>query len=191
MDCSLPGSSVLGILQARILELVGIPVSWGSSQVSWIGGRLFTIEPPGKSSDWRGLFHCLFFKGNSLDPLCGSGSSASFIYISLALWVLSYAVSRAIFMWQHPSVACVALMQALTCKGCFSSASLRPLFSGYAGPYSLDRRFDLSFGDQSLQWLLWGASSLCGCCHLVGGLVCSLVVGVEAPRSISELWVVV
>ena len=32
MDCSLPGSSVRGILQARILEWVAIPFSRGSSQ---------------------------------------------------------------------------------------------------------------------------------------------------------------
>ena len=31
MDCSLPGSSVRGILQARILEWVAIPFSRGSS----------------------------------------------------------------------------------------------------------------------------------------------------------------
>ena len=49
MDCSLPGSSVHGILQARILEWVAIPFSRGSSQprdqtqVSCIVGRFFTI----------------------------------------------------------------------------------------------------------------------------------------------------
>ena len=32
MDCSLPGSSVHGILQARILEWVAIPFSRGSSR---------------------------------------------------------------------------------------------------------------------------------------------------------------
>ena len=32
MDCSLPGSSVHGILQARILEWVAIPFFMGSSQ---------------------------------------------------------------------------------------------------------------------------------------------------------------
>ena len=32
MDCSLPGSSVLGILQARILEWVAISYSRGPSQ---------------------------------------------------------------------------------------------------------------------------------------------------------------
>ena len=49
MDCSPPGSSVHGILQARILEWVDIPFSRGSSQprdltlVSCIAGRFFTI----------------------------------------------------------------------------------------------------------------------------------------------------
>ena len=48
MDCSPPGSSVHGILQARILEWVIIPFSKGSSrprdqtQVSCIAGRFFT-----------------------------------------------------------------------------------------------------------------------------------------------------
>ena len=49
MDCSLPGSSVLGILQARVLEWVAVSSSRGSSQsrdgtqVSCIAGRHFTI----------------------------------------------------------------------------------------------------------------------------------------------------
>ena len=48
MDCILPGSSVHGILQARILEWVAIYFSRGSSQprnrthVSCIADRLFT-----------------------------------------------------------------------------------------------------------------------------------------------------
>ena len=52
MDCSPPGSSVHGILQARILEWVAIPSSKGSSQpreqtqVSCIVGR--SAEPQGK-----------------------------------------------------------------------------------------------------------------------------------------------
>ena len=32
MDCSLPGSSDHGILQARILEWLAMPFSWASSQ---------------------------------------------------------------------------------------------------------------------------------------------------------------
>ena len=53
-DCSLPGSSVCGILQARILECVAISSSRGSSQprdqtyVSALTSRFFTTEPPGK-----------------------------------------------------------------------------------------------------------------------------------------------
>ena len=49
MDCTLPGSSVPGILQTRILEWVAIPFSRESSpprdqtQFSYIAGRFFTV----------------------------------------------------------------------------------------------------------------------------------------------------
>ena len=60
MDCSLPGSSVHGILQLRMLEWVAISSSRGPSWprdrtciscvscVSCIAGRLITTAPPGK-----------------------------------------------------------------------------------------------------------------------------------------------
>jgi len=54
LDCSPPGSSVNGILQARILEWVAISFSRGSSQprdqthVSCTVGGFFTSVPPGK-----------------------------------------------------------------------------------------------------------------------------------------------
>ena len=54
MNCSLPGSSVHGILQARIQEWVVISFPRGSSRprdrtwISNIAGRFFTTEPPGK-----------------------------------------------------------------------------------------------------------------------------------------------
>ena len=53
MNCSLPGSSVLGILQQRILQWIAIPFSRGSSRlrdstsvtwVSCIAGRFFTTR---------------------------------------------------------------------------------------------------------------------------------------------------
>ena len=53
MDCSLPGFSVHGILQARILEWVAIPFSRGSSQPrieSWspvLQEDSLLSEPPG------------------------------------------------------------------------------------------------------------------------------------------------
>ena len=40
MDCSLPGFSSLGILQARILEWVAFPFSRGSSQPHWLNPGL-------------------------------------------------------------------------------------------------------------------------------------------------------
>ena len=49
MDCSPPGSSIRGILQARILEWAAVSFSRGSSQsrdrtwVSCVAGRFFTI----------------------------------------------------------------------------------------------------------------------------------------------------
>ena len=55
MDCSPPGSSVHGILQARILEWIAMPFSRGSSRSRdrtctscdyFIVGGLFTAEPP-------------------------------------------------------------------------------------------------------------------------------------------------
>ena len=62
MDCSAPGSSVLRILKARILEWIVMPSSTGSSlprdqtQVSSaLEGDVLTIGPPGK-------FHQLSFK---------------------------------------------------------------------------------------------------------------------------------
>ena len=48
MDCSRPGSSVHGILQARVLEWTAMPSSMGSSQpkdqtqIFHISGKLFT-----------------------------------------------------------------------------------------------------------------------------------------------------
>ena len=58
VDCSLPGSSVHGISQARILEWIAISSSKGSSQtwtepaspvMATLAGGFFTIEPLGKS----------------------------------------------------------------------------------------------------------------------------------------------
>ena len=81
MDCSLPSSSVHGMLQAKILEWVAIPFSGGSSQakdrthVSCIAdslpakspgkpkntgvGNLFLLQQifPAQESNW-GLVHC-------------------------------------------------------------------------------------------------------------------------------------
>ena len=49
-DCSPPGCSVHGILQAGIHERVAIFSSRGSPASSALAGRFFTAEPPGKPS---------------------------------------------------------------------------------------------------------------------------------------------
>ena len=57
MDCSLPGSSVHGILQARILDSVAIPFSRGSSQSRdepsspALHADSVPCKPPGKIPD--------------------------------------------------------------------------------------------------------------------------------------------
>ena len=62
LDYSQPGSSVRGILQARILERVAISSSRGSSRpgdwtcVSCIAGGFFTTAPPGKP--WLKIVKC-------------------------------------------------------------------------------------------------------------------------------------
>ena len=60
MDCSLPGPSVRGIPQARILELVAIsysrsswPKSWDGSHVSSVSSTSTTREVP------LNVYHCL------------------------------------------------------------------------------------------------------------------------------------
>ena len=74
MDCSLSGSSVHGIFQARILQWVAISSSRGSSQprdgtriscFSCIAGRFFTTEPH-------------------------QGSPAMYIYIGISIYLPTY-----------------------------------------------------------------------------------------------------
>ena len=63
LDCSPPGSSLLGIFQARILEWFAISFSKGSSwprdrtQVSCIVGGFLTTEPAGKPYFMRIISH--------------------------------------------------------------------------------------------------------------------------------------
>ena len=48
VDCSPSGSSVHGIVQARILDWVAMSLSGDRTQVSCLAGRFFSSEPPGK-----------------------------------------------------------------------------------------------------------------------------------------------
>ena len=81
MDCSLPGSSVHGISQARILEWVVISSTRGSSQsryqtpISCTAGRVFTNwttrEAWGGTSGKEPLCQCRRHKRRKFDPCIG------------------------------------------------------------------------------------------------------------------------
>ena len=83
MNCSPPGSSVHGILQARVLEWVAISSSRGSSQglnlCLWspvlAGGFFTTLTPPGKIANvwcnhWLIFPFLLNYKSRCLFLLC-------------------------------------------------------------------------------------------------------------------------
>ena len=80
IDCSLPGLSVHGILQAGILERRAIPFSRGSSQpknqaqVSYIAGRFFTVWAMSKVPICTHTHTpCLFWRNlTNIDGLAGS-----------------------------------------------------------------------------------------------------------------------
>ena len=79
MDCSSLGTSVHGILQARMLKWVAVPFSRGFSQpryqtwVSWTAGRFLTI--------WATRETCLHSHSHSV--LISSGQSKDFLFVGL------------------------------------------------------------------------------------------------------------
>ena len=99
MDCSLPGSSVHGILQARRLEWVAISFSRVFSQprdwtrVSCVAGEFFTSEPPGKprkytrphkinivlNDDKTAMLYLISFVSRVIDTFLGNPSFAIII----------------------------------------------------------------------------------------------------------------
>ena len=80
IDCSLPGFSVHGILQARILEWFAMPSSRGSSWprdqtciscYSYIAGEFFTTEPPGKALNLSSCKQFTWTLKNFSEAVCG------------------------------------------------------------------------------------------------------------------------
>ena len=90
MDCSPPGSSIHGILQARILERVAVPFSRGSSRprdrtgVFRAAGRFSTAEPLGEAR-----------------IMCRPASSPSLLH-TRPLPVLPWCLIKG-SSWTHPS----------------------------------------------------------------------------------------
>ena len=101
VDCSPPGSSVHGILQARILEWVAIPFSRGSFQprdqtwVSHTAGGFFTI--------WNTKLHVknLEKKKNYLQYQ-GKNFSDLFSQTSFSVWVQRQGSSGKRGCWEEP-----------------------------------------------------------------------------------------
>ena len=87
MDHSLPGSSIHGILQARILEWVAMCSSRGSSQ-HWQVGSL-PLVPPGKQSNESPTIKSL--RPSKLE-LWKSSSFLSFLWEGELLWYNCYPV---------------------------------------------------------------------------------------------------
>ena len=104
MDCTPPGSSVCGILQARILEWIAMPSSRASfrardqtyvSRGSCIAGRFFTAEPLGSpqincTSIFKNVdsirLNCMklsFFKNETKPVETSATKISSFMWFSL------------------------------------------------------------------------------------------------------------
>ena len=103
VDCSPPGSSAHGILQARTLEWVAVPSSRGSSRpsgrshVSCIAGGFFTAEPPGKPEVLDDSESTL--RTQTTQQSCHRGVSLLFARASFCLsWQLLWAHSG----YYHP-----------------------------------------------------------------------------------------
>ena len=113
MDCSPPGSSVHGILQARILEWVAISFSRGSSctrdrtWVSCTAGRFFTTEPPGKPNIYKyickhvctckhicTIYTCLMHTPTYTNTqICIQYKHTYYIYVCMYLYVCTHATN--------------------------------------------------------------------------------------------------
>ena len=76
VDCSLPGFSVPGIFQARVLEWVAISFFRGSSrpgdrtQVSCIAADALPSEPPGNPLQMRGFLFKATMKNKYFERSC-------------------------------------------------------------------------------------------------------------------------
>ena len=99
MDCSLPGSSVLGILQAKLLEWVAIPVSKGCSQprnqtwifrVSCTGKRIFYHWSTRDSVPFLCLVQCTLSANNCLSPHVTKKCIVQLLLEKDFIWLRSY-----------------------------------------------------------------------------------------------------
>ena len=96
MDCIPVALLSMGILQARILERVAMPSSWGSSQprdrtqVSCIAGGFFTIWDTREALGWNYSWHTLYFPFSYL---------VGFSFLIFCFWFLLLCPERVTDLW--------------------------------------------------------------------------------------------
>ena len=135
-----PGSSVHGILQARILEWVAISFSRGSSQprdqtcVSCIAGRFFTAELPGKPLE---MFSLVQFSRS---------------VVSNSLWPHEL---------QHARPPCPSPTPRVYPNSCSSSQWCHPTISSSVVPFSsCPQPLPASGSFPMSQFFAWGGQSI-------------------------------
>ena len=154
MRCSLPDSSVHGILQARILEWVAMTSSRGSSWprdrtwVSRTAGEIFTTEPLGKTLLSPQVPLILFSQSdkNMVSRSWRSECSVPLLYFYLDFFFLSFYCP---YSAQFGFYCCLFLLSLDLCFGkelsfvtfhkfkglCCSSAISSPTWTSALAPY--------------------------------------------------------
>ena len=162
MDCSLPGSSVYGIFQARVLEWVAISFSRRSSQprdwslVSHILGKCFTVWANRKvPSLLKACIYCVFLRfsrvyATSNCPFAGFFQVLQIIlrfYCSASCLVLGLLLLEIRIWWQFLGPLACRLHQFSFLFTSTSSASccylmICAMFTHFPGPWGfLDTHF--------------------------------------------------
>ena len=172
MDCNPPGSSVHGILQARILEWVAIFSSRGSSQprdqiwVSRIAGRLFTVWATRKAQRWV-ILHSFYRWGT-----CGHAITLSDRNTELLKRAKPVCKSISLIL-RYP--LCMFFAAILSCTICsvhfHPSLSALPFLSGWWAYSTLPRLTPKARPERDLwgqhrncfQQRSWGQESVCEC----------------------------
>ena len=147
IHCSSPGSSVHGILQARILEQIVIPFSWlrDQTRVSCIAGRFFTIWAT------RELHPCLFHGFNSIRSL-------SRVWLFATPWTAAHQAS--LFITNSRLLRLMSIESVMSYNHiilCLSLLLLPSIFLSIR-VFSNDRFFaqvlEFQLQHQSFQWIL-------------------------------------
>ena len=150
MDCSLSGSSVHGIFQARVLEWIAISFPRGSSrprnrtQVSHIAGRHFTVWATKEWSRWLFLENPVFHISMAL-RLWVSGSTGVKNHTLTSAFPVSAFYPCQLY-WKTPNTRAGQQTDLFTRPGTFSlqnGDSLSP--SGRARPPNLDKLLLIPF----------------------------------------------